>query len=115
MFESPAFAQATNGGTAAGGMNVAAIINMAFPLVLIFVIFYLLVMRPQQKRMKQHQDMLGAVKPRDTAVTTGGLIGKVTKVDDNEVELEVAQGVRVRVVKTMLSDVRPHGAKAAND
>jgi preprotein translocase subunit YajC len=71
--------------------------------------------RPQQKRMKQHQDMLGGVKPRDTAVTTGGLIGKVTKVDDNEVELEVAQGVRVRVVKTMLSDVRPHGAKAAND
>ena len=115
MFESPAFAQATNGGSAAGGMNVAAIVNMAFPLVLIFVIFYLLVMRPQQKRMKQHQDMLGAVKPRDTAVTTGGLIGKVTKVDDNEVELEVAQGVRVRVIKTMLSDVRPHGAKAAND
>jgi preprotein translocase subunit YajC len=115
MFESPAFAQATNGGAAAGGMNVGAIINMAFPLVLIFVIFYVLVMRPQQKRMKQHQDMLGAVKPRDTAVTTGGLIGKVTKVDDNEVELEVAQGVRVRVIKTMLSDVRPHGAKAAND
>ena len=52
--------------------------------------------------MKQHQDMLGAVKPRDTAVTNGGLVGKVTKVDDNEVELEIAQGVRVRVVKTML-------------
>jgi preprotein translocase subunit YajC len=115
MFESPAFAQATNGGTAAGGMNMAAILNMVFPLVLIFVIFYVLMIRPQQKRMRQHQDMLGAVKPRDTAVTTGGLIGKVTKVDDNEVELEIAQGVRVRVIKTMLSDVRPHGAKAAND
>jgi preprotein translocase subunit YajC len=115
MFESPAFAQATGGGTAAGGMNAAGIINMVFPLVLIFIIFYVLMIRPQQKRLKQHQDMLGAVKPRDTAVTTGGLIGKVTKVDDNEVELEVAQGVRVRVVKTMLSDVRPHGAKAAND
>jgi preprotein translocase subunit YajC len=115
MFESPAFAQATGGGTAAGGMNAAGIINMVFPLVLIFIIFYVLMIRPQQKRLKQHQDMLGGVKPRDTAVTTGGLIGKVTKVDDNEVELEVAQGVRVRVVKTMLSDVRPHGAKAAND
>ena len=115
MFESPAFAQATSGGTAAGGMNAAGIINMVFPLVLIFIIFYVLMIRPQQKKMKQHQDMLGAVKPRDTAVTTGGLIGKVTKVDDNEVELEVAQGVRVRVVKTMLTDVRPHGAKAAND
>ena len=116
MFESPAFAQATNGGAAAGGgMNAAAFINMIFPLVLIFIIFYVLMIRPQQKRLKQHQDMLGAVKPRDTAVTTGGLIGKVTKVDENEVELEVAQGVKVRVVKSMLSDVRPHGAKAAND
>jgi preprotein translocase subunit YajC len=113
MFESPAFAQATNGGTAAGG--TAAILNMVLPLVLIFVIFYVLLIRPQQKRMKQHQDMLGAVKPRDIAVTNGGLVGKVTKVDDNEVELEIAQGVRVRVVKTMLSEVRPHGAKAAND
>ena len=115
MFESPAFAQATNGTAAAGGMNAGAILNMVFPLILIFVIFYVLLIRPQQKRMKQHQDMLGAVKPRDTAVTTGGLIGKVTKVDDNEVELEIAQGVRVRVVKTMLTDVRPHGAKAAID
>ena len=115
MFESPAFAQATNGGAAAGGMNAASIFNMVFPLVLIFIIFYVLMIRPQQKRMKQHQDMLGAVKPRDTAVTTGGLIGKVTKVDDNEVELEISQGVRVRVIKSMLSDVRPHGAKAAND
>ena len=115
MFESPAFAQATNGTAAGGGMTVAAMINFAFPFVLIFVIFYMLVMRPQQKRLKQHQDMLGAVKPRDTAVTTGGLIGKVTKVDDNEVELEISQGVRVRVIKSMLSDVRPHGAKAAND
>ena len=115
MFESPAFAQATSGGAATGGMNVAAIVNMVFPLVLIFIIFYVLMIRPQQKRLKQHQDMLGAVKPRDTVVTTGGLIGKVTKVDENEVELEVAQGVRVRVIKTMLSDVRPHGAKAAND
>ena len=113
MFESPAFAQATNGGSAASG--TMAMFNMVFPLVLIFVIFYFLLIRPQQRRMKQHQNMLGAVKPRDTAVTSGGLIGKVTKVDDNEVELEIAQGVRVRVMKGMLSEVRPHGAKAAND
>jgi preprotein translocase subunit YajC len=113
MFESPAFAQATSGGTAAGG--AAAFFNMVFPLVLIFIIFYFLLIRPQQRRMKQHQQMLGAVKPRDTAVTSGGLVGKVTKVDEAEIELEIAQGVRVRVVKSMLSDVRPHGAKAAND
>ena len=112
MFATPAYA-ATGGGAAAGG--AAGLFNMAFPLVLIFVIFYFLLIRPQQRRVKQHQDMVAAVKPRDTAVTNGGLIGKVIKVDENEVELEVAAGVRVRVVKTMLSDIRPHGSKAAND
>jgi preprotein translocase subunit YajC len=116
MFESPAFAQAANGGTAAGGgTSAASIFNLIFPFAIIFVFFYILMIRPQQKRMKAHQDMLGGVKPRDTAVTSGGLIGKVTKVDENEIELEIAQGVRVRVLKSMLSDVRPHGAKAAND
>ena len=111
MFESPAFA--ATGGTAAGGTT--GFFVSIFPLILIFVIFYFLLIRPQQRRMKQHQSMIMAVKPRDTAVTSGGLIGKVTKVDEDEVELEIAQGVRVRVVKSMLSDVRPHGTKAAND
>jgi preprotein translocase subunit YajC len=111
MFESPAYAAAA--GSAPGG-GAGFILQMA-PLLLIFVIFYFLLIRPQQRRLKQHQEMVGAVKPRDTAVTSGGLIGKVTKVDDNEVELEIAQGVRVRVVKTMLQDVRPHGQKPAND
>ena len=110
MFESPAYA-ATGG--AAGG--AAGFFNMIFPLVLIFVIFYFLLIRPQQRRVKQHQALIGAVKPRDIAVTNGGLIGKVTKVDEHEVELEIAPGVRVRVMKSMLSDVRAHGAKAAND
>jgi len=114
MFESPAFAQAANGGTDGTAAWMSSL-GGVLPLVLVFIIFYVLMIRPQQKRMKQHQQMLGAVKPRATAVTTGGLIGKVTKVDENEIELEVAQGVRVRVVKSMLSDVRPHGAKAAND
>jgi len=116
MFESPAFAQATNSSAAAGGSSMAGIINMVFPLVLVFIIFYILMIRPQQKRMKQHQEMLGAVKPRDIAVTTGGLIGKVTKVDEHEVEVEFSSGQRHRVVKSMLSDVRPlGGAKPAND
>src|SRR3569832_705968 len=113
MFESPAFAQATNGGTAAGS-TVSSLVSFA-PRILVFIIFYVLMIRPQQKRMKEHQAMLGSVKPRDIAVTTGGLIGKVTKVDENEIELEIAKDVRVRVVKSMLSDLRPHGAKAAND
>ena len=111
MFESPAHAATT--GAAAGG--TASFFVQIFPLVLIFIIFYFLLIRPQQRRVKQHQSMVQAVKPRDTVVTGGGLIGKVTKVDDQEVEVEVAQGVRVRVVKSTLSDVRPHGAKPAND
>jgi len=111
MFESPAFA-ATG---AAAPSGTAAFMVQVFPLLLIFVIFYFLLIRPQQRRVKQHQSMVMAVKPRDTAITNGGLIGKVTKVDENEVELEVAQGIRVRVVKSMLSDIRPHGSKPAND
>jgi preprotein translocase subunit YajC len=111
MFETPAFAATP--GAASGG--TAAFMVQIFPLILIFVIFYFLLIRPQQRRVKQHQAMVMAVKPRDTAITNGGLVGKVTKVDENEIELEIAQGVRVRVVKSMLSDIRPHGAKPAND
>ena len=111
MFETPAFAATP--GAASGG--TAAFMVQIFPLILIFIIFYFLLIRPQQRRVKQHQAMVMAVKPRDTAITNGGLIGKVTKVDENEIEVEVAQGVKVRVVKSMLSDIRPHGAKPAND
>jgi preprotein translocase subunit YajC len=82
---------------------------------MIFVIFYFLMIRPQQKRVKQHRDMIGAVKKNDVAVTGGGVIGKVVKVDENEVELEIATGVRIKALKSMLSDVRPHGTKPAND
>src|SRR5688572_17444860 len=111
MFETPAVAASP--GAASGG--TAAFMVQIFPLILIFIIFYFLLIRPQQRRVKQHQAMVMAVKPRDTAITNGGLIGKVIKVDENEVELEVAPNVRVRVVKSMLSDIRPHGAKPAND
>ena len=113
MFATPAYAQAA--GTAAQGGSTAGAIVSLLPLVLIFVVFYFLMIRPQQKRMKALQDAVGGVKKGDTVVTAGGLIGKVTKVDEQEVELEIAQGVRVRVVKSMLSDVRPHGTKPAND
>jgi len=112
MFESPAYAAT---GAAASPSGAAAFMLNVFPLVLIFIIFYFLLIRPQQRRVKQHQTMVAGVKPRDTAITNGGLIGKVTKVEENEVELEIAQGVRVRVVKSMLSDIRPHGTKPAND
>lgn len=110
MFISTAYAQAS------GAPSAGASAFMSFaPLILIFVIFYFLLIRPQQKRMKAHQAMIQAAKPRDEVVTNGGLVGKVIKVDDAYVELEIAQGVKVKVVKTMLADIRPHGAKAAND
>ena len=112
MFSSPAFAQ--SGAEAAPGGFAAIVVQFA-PLLLIFVIFYFLLIRPQSRRVKEHRDMIAAVKRNDVAVTSGGLIGKVTKVEETEVELEIASGVRVRVVKSMLSDVRPHGAKPAND
>jgi len=111
MFSSPAYASA--GAASSDGMT-GLLVNFA-PLLFIFVIFYFLLIRPQSRRVKEHRDMIAAVKRNDTAVTSGGLIGKVTKVDEAEVELEVASGVRVRVVKSMLGEVRPHGAKPAND
>ena len=77
------------------------------PLILIFAIMYFLLIRPQQKKVKQHQAMVGAVRRGDQVVTQGGLIGKVTKVkEDNELEVEVADGVKVRVVQSTLADVR---------
>ena len=111
MFSAPAYASA--GAASSGGM--AGLLVQFAPLLFIFVIFYFLLIRPQSRRVKEHRDMIAAVKRNDTAVTSGGLIGKVTKVDENEVELEIAPGTKVRVVKTMLSEVRPHGAKPAND
>lgn len=111
MFSSPAFASA---GAASSGGTAGLLVQFA-PLLFIFVIFYFLLIRPQSRRVKEHRDMISAVKRNDTAVTSGGLIGKVVKVEENEVELEIAPGTKVRVVKTMLSEVRPHGAKPAND
>jgi preprotein translocase subunit YajC len=80
------------------------------PFILIFVIMYFLILRPQQKRQKQHQEMIKNVRRGDTVITSGGLIGKVIKVvDDEQIEVEVADGVRVRQAKSMLADVRAKG------
>ena len=99
--------------TGAGGTS--GILIGILPWVLIFAIFYMLMIRPQQQRVKQHQAQIAAVKKGDEVVTGGGHIGKVTKVSDHEVEVEFASGQRHRVVKSMLSEVRPSGGKPAND
>ena len=96
--------------------GMAALIFQTFPFVIIFAIFYVLWIRPQQRRVKDHQATIAAVKKGDEVVTGGGHIGKVTKVDEHEVEVEFSSGQRHRVVKSRLSDVRPlGGAKPAND
>ncbi|KTF70804.1 preprotein translocase subunit YajC [Sphingomonas sp. HT-1] len=109
MFSSPAYAQATGAGSTAAG------IVSILPLVLIFVVFYFLMIRPQQKRMKTLQDAVKGVKKNDTVITAGGLIGKVTRVDETEVEIELGPNVKVRAIKSTLAEVRPLGAKPAND
>lgn len=105
MLISPAYAQAAGG----GGFDLMAIL----PLVLIFVVFYFLLIRPQQKRAKDHKAMIAAVRRGDTVVTGGGVIGRVTKVfDESEVQVEIADGVRVRVARSTLSEVRTRGEPA---
>ena len=86
-----------------------------FPFILIIVIFYFLMIRPQQRRVKEHQASIAAVKKGDDVLTGGGIRGRVTKVGDDEVEVEIAQGVKVRVVKSTISAVLTPNAKPAND
>ena len=98
MLATPAYAQAAGG----AGSAFASFI----PLILIFAIMYFLLIRPQQKRVKEHKKMVDALRRGDQVVTQGGLIGKVSKVkDDNEIEVELAEGVRVRVIKSTVAQV----------
>lgn len=109
MFISPAYAQAAEGGAA------NPLIQMA-PLILIFVIFYFLLIRPQITARKKHMEMVSNVRRGDVVVTAGGIVGKVTKVmEGEEIMVEVAENVTVKVVKTTLSDVRTKPQPAANE
>ena len=97
---------------AAAPSGGASFFIQTIPLVLVFVIFWFLLIRPQQKKMREHQAQISAVKKGDRVVTGGGLIGKVTKVGDTEVEIELAQGIRVQAVKSTLSQVGGTAAPA---
>ncbi|WP_068081631.1 preprotein translocase subunit YajC [Polycladidibacter stylochi] len=106
MFVTPAYAQAAAGGTPDMFMSLV-------PFVLIFVIMYFLIIRPQRQRQKAHQEMITNVRRGDTIVTNGGLIAKVTKVvDDHEVQVEIADGVRARIARPMIQEVRAKGEPA---
>ena len=99
----------------AGAIVSITVVTLFVPWVLILGIFYLLLWRPQQRAQKEHRARIAAAKKGDTVVTGGGLIGKVVRVDGDEVELELGPNVRVRAVTATLTDVRLPGGKPAND
>jgi preprotein translocase subunit YajC len=110
MFATPAMAQ-TLGAAGAGGPQ-DMLLQFA-PLLMILVVGYFLLWRPQQIRMRDHRAAIAAIKRGDTVVLSSGMIGKVVRVEEAEVGLEIAQGVTVKVVKTMVAEVRTRGAPAA--
>jgi preprotein translocase subunit YajC len=103
FFISEAWAQDAGGASAQSGF--ASLI----PLILIFVIFYFLLLRPQMKRAKEHKKMVSSLAKGDEVVTTGGLLGKITKVDDNFAAVEIADGVVVRMQKAAITSMLPKG------
>ena len=110
MFVTPAYAQAVGETGGAGGF-----LGSMLPLILIFVIFYFLLIRPQQKKAKEHRLMVDNLRKGDKVVTAGGLLGKVTKVsDDHECEIEIATGVKVKVIRSTISAVMSK-TEPAND
>jgi preprotein translocase subunit YajC len=109
MFITPAYAQV-------GGADANSIVFQLLPFALIFVIMYFLILRPQQKRVKDHAEMVKNLRRGDTVVTSGGLVGKVTKVvDDDQVEVEIADGVRIRQMRQMITTVRARGEPAKDE
>jgi preprotein translocase subunit YajC len=110
MLITPAYAQA-----AAGGDTNSMLMSL-LPFALIFVIMYFLILRPQQKKVRDHADLVKNIRRGDTVVTTGGLVGKVTKVvDDDQIEFEISDGVRVRQMRQMISAVRAKGEPAKGE
>lgn len=109
----PVFAQATGGGGFGGSGDLLFTIA---PILMVLPIWYFLVIRPQQQRLSAHKQMIANVRRGDTIVTTGGIIGKVIRVvDDNEVQVEIADNVRVRLLRQMISDVRTKGDTVSKD
>jgi preprotein translocase subunit YajC len=110
MFITPAYAQA---GTMPGAGDF---LGMILPLVMIMVVFWFLLIRPQQKRAKEHQELVGKASRGDTIVTSGGLIGKVSRViDERELLVEIADNVKVRIARTGIADVRAKGEPAKDE
>jgi preprotein translocase subunit YajC len=109
MFVTPAYAQASP-------LGDSLLTSPLVVMIPIIALMYFLILRPQQKRMKEHQDLVKNLRRGDTVVTSGGLVGKVTKVvDEEQIEVEIADGVRVRQVRSMISGVRTKGEPVKDD
>ena len=118
MFISTAYAQGSLGSLFGGGGagGDGGMLMSLLPFVLIFVIMYFLILRPQQKRVKMHHEMVKNVRRGDTVVTNGGLIGKVTKVvDGDQIEVEIADGIKVRQMRAMVAEVRAKGEPVTSE
>ena len=115
MSSTPIMMSMVQAAPASGAGGTAGLLLGIAPWLLIFVIFYALMIRPQQRRVKEHQAALAAVKKGDEVITGGGIRGRVTKVSDEEAEVEIANGVRIRVIKSTISQVLTPNAKPAND
>ena len=103
MFVTPAFAQGSGGG--------GDIFGLLMPMLLILPIFYFLIIRPQQQRLKAHRELVANIRRNDSVVLSGGILGKVTKVkdNDNEIEVEIAENTRIRVLRHTIAEVRSKG------
>lgn len=97
----------------AGSGGFEALNSLLIPTILIIGIMYFLMIRPQQKRMREHREMVAAIARGDQVVTSGGIIGKVTKVEENELQVEIAEGVKIKVLRATVSEVRGKGEGAA--
>ena len=111
MWITPAYAQA-----ASPTSELFSLQSPIWMMAVIFAIMYVLMIRPQQKKVKQHQEMVKNLRRGDSVITSGGTVGKVTKVvDDDQIEIEIAQGVRVRQMRNMVTEVRTKGEPVADD
>ena len=118
MLVTPAFAEAAQApaATGTGGDFLTSPLGTLLPFVLIFVIMYFLIIRPQRQKAQRHRDMVANLRRGDTVVTSGGLIGKVAKVvDENEMQIEIAEGVKVRAIRGMIAEVRARGEPVKDD
>ena len=110
MFITPAYAQA------AGAGDTNSMLMSLLPFAMIFIIMYFLILKPQQRKVKEHAELVKNLRRGDTVVTSGGLVGKVTKVvDDDQIEIEIADGVKIRQMRQMISGVRTKGEPQKDD